>query len=92
MTAGSADRIPGSAPRVAPAGQPGQLGLCQVEQGSHGLGLDLEHPTRWRRDPGPRRSGAPFGDRGAESLSWMDRRRSYEPVAPLVVDLVDAAT
>jgi hypothetical protein len=30
-----------------------------------------------------------FGDRGAESLPW-NRRRSHEPVPPLVVDLIDA--
>ncbi|MGH9249922.1 MAG: hypothetical protein ACRD0W_10455 [Acidimicrobiales bacterium] len=31
-----------------------------------------------------------FGDRGAEPLPWVDRRRSHEPVPPLVVDLIDA--
>jgi hypothetical protein len=31
-----------------------------------------------------------FGDRGAESLPWVDRRRSHEPVPPLAVDLIDA--
>jgi hypothetical protein len=29
-----------------------------------------------------------FGDRGADSLPW-NRRHSYEPVPPLVVDLID---
>jgi hypothetical protein len=88
--------MPRPSPALAATQRAIHLGRSAVQ--AERLG-DLTNATlRWRQcarqwaragDDDRAEAAHAFGDRGAESLPW-NRRRSHEPVPPLVVDLIDA--
>jgi hypothetical protein len=87
--------MPRPSPALAATQRAIHLGRSAVQ--AERLG-DLTSATlRWRQcarqwvragDDDRAEAALAFGDRGAESLPW-NRRRSHEPVPPLVVDLID---